>query len=55
MKQDPTNSSGALGRPQAHPVLALRDHLTQTVTATNQLRSILAMADDPGRRFGENR
>lgn len=55
MNQFPNNSSGASGNPQAHPVVALRDELTQTMTAANQLRSILATVDDPGRRLGEHR
>ncbi len=55
MKQFPKNSTGSAGITQAHPVVALRDQLTQTMTAANQLRSILAAVDDPGRRFGETR
>ena len=55
MNQFPNNSSGSAGNPQAHPVVALRDQLTQTITAVSRLRSILATVDDPGRRFGEIR
>ena len=55
MNQFPNYSPGAAGNPQAHPVVALRDQLTQTVTAASQLESILATVDDPGRRFGEIR
>lgn len=54
MNQSP-NTSAAGGNPPAHPVVALRDQLTRTMTAANQLRSILATVDDPGRRFGETR
>ena len=54
MNQPPNDSSGTAGRPHAHPV-ALRDQLTQTMTAAKQLKSILATVDDPGRRFGEHR
>lgn len=55
MKQSPNDSSGTAGGRQANPVVALRDQLTQTMTAANQLRSILATVEDPGRRFGEIR
>lgn len=55
MNQFPNESSGSAGFPPPHPVVALREQLTQTVTAANQLRSILATVDDPGRRFGEHR
>lgn len=55
MNQFPNNSSGAACNPHPHPVVALRYQLTQTMTAANQLRSILATVDDPGRRFGEIR
>ncbi len=55
MNQFPANSPFAACSPQAHPVVALRDQLTQTMTAANQLRSIFATVDDPGRRFGEIR
>lgn len=54
MNQSPNNSPGTAGRPHFHPV-ALRDQLTQTMTAAKQLKSILATADDPVRRFGEHR
>lgn len=54
MNQSPNNSPGTAGRPRLHPV-ALRDQLTQTMTAAKQLKSILATVDDPGRRFGEHR
>jgi len=50
-----TNTSAARGNPHAHPVIALRDQLTQTLMAAGQLKSILATVDDPGRRFGEYR
>ncbi|WP_169799216.1 hypothetical protein [Nocardioides jensenii] len=55
MNQFPNNSTGSAGITQAHPVVALRDQLTQTRMAAKQLRSILATVDDPGRRFGEIR
>ena len=54
MQQSPNVSTGPAG-PHPHPVVVLRDQLTQTMTATNQLRSILATVDDPGRRLGERR
>lgn len=54
MNQFPNYSPGAAGNPHPHPV-ALRDQLTQTMTAASQLESILATVDDPGRRFGEIR
>jgi hypothetical protein len=54
MNQSPNDSPGAAGRPHFHPVV-LRDQLTQTMTAAQQLRSILATVDEPGRRFGEHR
>lgn len=55
MNQFPNNSTGSVGITQAHPVVTLRDQLTQTMTAVNRLRSILATVGDPGRRFGEIR
>lgn len=55
MSQYPNDATGPAGRPHAHPVVALRDQLTQTLMAANQLRSILATVDDPGRRLGEPR
>lgn len=55
MNQFPNYSPGAAGNPHPHPVVALRDQLTQTMTAASQLESILATVDDPGRRFGEIR
>jgi hypothetical protein len=55
MNQSPNDSTGTTGGPPTHPVVALRDQLTQTMTAANHLRSILATVDDPGRRFGEYR
>ena len=55
MNQYPSDATGPAGRSHAQPVVALRDHLTQTLTAATQLRSILATVDDPGRRFGEPR
>jgi hypothetical protein len=54
MNQSPNDSPGAAGRPHFRPV-ALREQLTQTMTAAKQLKSILATVDDPGRRLGENR
>lgn len=54
MNQSPNDSPCTVGRPHFHPV-ALRDQLTQTMTAAKQLRSILATVDDPGRRLGEHR
>lgn len=55
MNQFPNYSPRAAGNPQARPVVALRDQLTQTMTAASQLESILATVDDPGRSFGEIR
>lgn len=55
MNPSPNDSTDTTGRPHSHPVVALRDHLTQTMTAATQLRSILAPVDHPGRRFGEHR
>lgn len=55
MNQPPNDSTFTARGLHAHPVAALRDQLTQTMTATNELRSILATVDDPGRRFGEHR
>ncbi len=52
MNQSP--NAGPAG-PHPHPVVVLRDQLTQTMTATSRLRSILASVDDPGRRLGERR
>ena len=54
MNQSPNDSPGTAGRSQFHPV-ALRDQLTQTMTAAKQLRSILARVTTPGRRLGEHR
>lgn len=55
MNHSLNDSPGTAGRPHAHPV-ALRDQLTQTMTAAKQLRSILATVDDPARkRLGEHR
>ncbi len=39
MSQYPNDATGPAGRVHAHPVVALRDQLTQTLTAANQLRS----------------
>ncbi len=55
MSQYPNDATGPAGRSHAHPVVALRDQLTQTMAAAKQLRSILATVDDPGRRLGEHR
>lgn len=47
-----TNGAG----PASHPVVTLRDQLTQTTAVASRLRSILAtVEDDTGRRFGEQR
>lgn len=43
------------GGPSPHPVLALREHLAQTAAAATQLRSLLAVVEDPGRRPGASR
>lgn len=42
------------GSPQ-HPVVTLREQLTQALGAAGQLRAILATVEDPGRRVGEPR
>ena len=55
MNQFPDSSTGSAWHHEGSPVVALRDQLTQTMTAANQFRSILATVDDPGRRFGEIR
>ncbi|MDR7255094.1 hypothetical protein J2X46_004096 [Nocardioides sp. BE266] len=55
MTQHSNDPTGPCDRVHPHPVVALRDHLTQTMSAANQLRSVLATLDDPGRRFGEDR
>ena len=52
MNQCPNESTGSADGAHAHPVVALRDQLTQTMTAVTQLRSILATVDDTGRRLG---
>jgi len=49
------NTLAVDGNPNPPPLSALRDQLTQTMTSANQLRSILATVDDPGRRLGEIR
>lgn len=41
--------------PAPHPVVTLRDQLTQTMAASSRLRSILATVADPPRRVGEQR
>lgn len=46
-------ASGADSTP--HPVVALRDQLTQTMTVSGRLRSILATVSDPPGRGGEQR
>ena len=43
------------GGAQPHPVVALRDQLTQAMPAATQLRAILATVEDPDRRVGEPR
>jgi hypothetical protein len=50
----PTSTMPAGGSPQ-HPVLTLREQLTQALGAAGQLRAILATVEDPGRRVGEPR
>lgn len=50
----PTNTMPAGGSPQ-HPVVTLREQLTQALGAAGQLRAILATLEDPGRRVGERR
>ncbi|ABM10538.1 hypothetical protein AAur_pTC10280 (plasmid) [Paenarthrobacter aurescens TC1] len=52
MNQSP--KAGPAG-PHPRPVVVLRDQLTQAMTATSRLRSILAGVDNPGRRPGERR
>lgn len=54
MNQSRITTAGPAGS-HPHPVIVLRDQLTQTITAASQLRSILATADDPGRRLGKRR
>lgn len=55
MTQHSNDPTGPCDPVHPHPVGALRDHLTQTTSAANQLRSILATLDDPERRFSEDR
>lgn len=55
MNQSHNDPAGTAEGPHAHPVVALRDQLMQTMAAAKQLRSILSTVDDPGRRFGEPR
>lgn len=50
----PTPTAPSGGR-APHPVIALRDQLTQAHSAADQLRAILARLEDPGRRIGEPR
>jgi len=50
----PTSTMTAGGSPQ-HPVVALREQLTQALGAAGQLRQILATIEDPGRPVGERR
>lgn len=49
----PAGGSPGAGSPP--PVVVLRDELTQTTAAVDQLRSILGQADDPGRGPGARR
>lgn len=50
------NTSATTGEdPAPHPVVTLREQLTQTMTASSRLRSILATVADPPRRVGEQR
>lgn len=49
-----TSGMPAGGSPQ-HPVVMLREQLTQALGAAGQLRAILATVEDPGRRRGEPR
>lgn len=55
MNPSANNSASNGADPAAHPVVTLRDQLTQTVTASSRLRSILATIADPPRRGGEHR
>jgi len=50
-----TNTLPIGGNPQPHPVVTLRDQLTQAITAASKLRAILATVEDPGRRVGQPR
>ena len=50
----PRSTMPAGGSPH-HPVVALREQLTQALGAAGQLRAILATVEDPGRRVGEPR
>lgn len=50
------NNSAATGtEPATHPVATLRDQLTQTLSASSRLKSILASLADPPRGVGEQR
>jgi hypothetical protein len=51
----PTNTLPVGGNPRPHPVVTLRDQLTQAMTAASELRAILATVEDSGRRPGEPR
>lgn len=55
MSQYPNEPARAADRAQVQPVVALREQLSQTMTAANQLGSILAKLDDPGGRSCEPR
>lgn len=55
MNESPSSPAGADDDHSPPPVVALREELTQTMTAANQLRSILATVDDPARRTGRIR
>ena len=56
MNEFPNNSPGAASTShRLHPVVALRDQLTQTMTAARQLCRFFATVNDPGRRLGEIR
>lgn len=50
-----TNTATTAGGPPPHPMVALREHLTQTLAATSQLQALLSTVQNPGRRGGERR
>jgi len=50
---NPSPNTSATAAP--HPVVALRDQLTQARAASSRLRSILATVADPPRRGGGRR
>lgn len=55
MNPSANNSPATAAEPATHPVATLRDQLTQTVSASGRLRSILAPPADPPRQVGEQR